>query len=287
MKIKQAYTLVFLALISLSLPIMANTANVSSESSAINELSSESLLTDENILTELAAALAVPLHDPQLDYPGSPEKALTENLILELISLNDSNQIYSAWHVLAKQNDGYAKSATRIFGNKITVERCVVESNWKLVVGRKVKNEKYFLYAKQFQRHYIDYLQTNRRYPNSLEIEKMYQQTDDEFELPQSVSVDLMMNLVPTDWKFRVFFDNFSSLIKIGQNETPKLWYHYTKLSSARTVSQFITANDITTEQAKKNYKNMAKKVASCMAKKIKSKSDPQPQLPTEELSHD
>lgn len=215
----------------------------------------------------------IPLHDPQADYPGSPEKPLTRTLISQLSELNSSGRVFEAWLLLAQQNDGYAKSATRIFGKKITVEKCVVEGNWKNVVGEEVRSKLYLPYAQLYQHYYIEFLKTQHRYPNTLEIETMYRNADDALGLPQSVSVDLMMNLVPTDWKRRIFFDDFSSLLGIGQDASPKYWYHYTKISPARVSKEFITAQDIDQDQAKKIYKKSAGTVAKCMAKKLKPSS--------------
>jgi len=229
------------------------------------------LLTLGMAFAAMAQDASAPLHDPQVDFPGSPEKPLTRELLSRLSSLNESNQIFEAWKALAEQNDGYAESATRIFGNKITVEKCVVESNWDIVVGEEVFNRLYIPYAQLYQRHYIEFLKENRRYPNTLEIEKLYQRTDNELGLPQSVSVDLMMNLVPVDWRRRIFFDSFSNLIGVGRSAQPKLWFHYTEISDARVSSESITAQDINVDQAKQIYKKATGKVAKCMAKRLKA----------------
>jgi hypothetical protein len=212
----------------------------------------------------------MPLNDPQADYPGSPEKPLTRGLLNKLKELNQSEKILEAWTLLAAQKDGYAKSATRIFGDSITVEKCVVEGNWKMVVGDEARAVLYLPYAKLYQRYYIEFLETNLRYPNTLDIEKMYQQADIDFGLPQSVSVDLMMNLVPTDWTRRKIFDEISSLAHVGRKAHPKLWYHYTDISDARISPDSITAEDLNVDEAKALYRRANKKVAKCMIKKLK-----------------
>lgn len=212
----------------------------------------------------------MPLNDPQADYPGSPEKPLTRGLLKKLKDLNQSEKILEAWQLLASQKDGYAKSATRIFGDSITVEKCVVEGNWKMVVGDEARAVLYLPYAKLYQRYYIEYLETNLRYPNTLDIEKMYQQADIDFGLPQSVSVDLMMNLIPTDWNRRKIFDEISTLAGVGRKAHPKLWYHYTDISDARISPDSITAEDLNVDQAMALYRRANKRVAKCMIKKLK-----------------
>lgn len=225
-----------------------------------------------NSISSSSETDTTPLHDPQVDYPGSTEKPLTRALIAQLYALNKDGQIYQAWKILADQDDGYAQSATRIFGGGISVEKCVVESNWKLVVSAETKERYFEDYAQLYQKHYIEHLDKNLRYPNSLEIEKLYQRTDDEFGLPQSVSVDLMMNLVPEEWGRRIFFDELSSSLGIGRHARPKRWFHYTKLSEARAVPEFITAQNINVDQAKALYRKAAGLIAKCMAKKLKPK---------------
>lgn len=247
MKTSKSFCLILLASLSLSVTAVAN--------------QSAQLSRDE---------MLAPLHNPQADYPGSPERPITRSLLMQLRQLNDSGEVFQAWRLLAKQKDGYAQSATRIFGEDITVERCVVESNWKLVVGTEVRERLYVPYAQAYQKHYIDYLEANLRYPTTLDIEKMYQRTDDELGLPQSVSVDLMMNLVPEDWGRKIFFDELSSVLQIGRPAYPKRWFHYTNISDARAVPESIVAQDITVDQAKKLYKKAAGEIAKCMAQKLK-----------------
>lgn len=211
-----------------------------------------------------------PLNDPQVDYPGTTEQPLTRALLSKLYTLNKAGKTYDAWKVLADQGDGYAKSATKIFGGGISVEKCVVESNWKLVVSAETRERYYLEYAQLYQKHYVEHLDKNLRYPNTLEIEKLYQRTDDELGLPQSVSVDLMMNLVPEDWARRIAFDELSSSLGIGRHARPKRWFHYTKISDERAVAESITAQDISVDQAKALYRKAAGMIAKCMAKKLK-----------------
>lgn len=210
------------------------------------------------------------LNDPQRDYPGSPENPLTQSLITELYSRNEAGQVLAAWEILAAQKDGYAHSATKIFGKKITVGKCVVESNWDVVVGKQVRDQLFDAYAKLYQRTYIEFLDKNHRYPNSLEIEMLYRNSDEALGLPQSVSVDLMLNAVPAEWRKRLFFDRFSSLIGIGRNVEPKRWYDYTELSNERQVQESIAANNITADEAKAIYRKTTGRVAKCMVKKLK-----------------
>src|ERR1700692_3120421 len=171
------------------------------------------------------------LNDPQTDYPGSPELPLTQDLITKLYELNESGNVFDAWALLAKQHDGYAISAAKIFGNHTTVGKCVVESNWTVVVGDDVKKRLYNTYAQFYQYSYIRFLDQNHRYPNSFEIENLYMKADNGLGLPEVVSVDLLFNTIPSDWQRRVFFDRLSSLLGVGKMVTDKRWYDYTKLS--------------------------------------------------------
>lgn len=221
------------------------------------------------------------LHNPQADYPGSPEKALTASIINELYTRNSNGQILEAWQLLAAQKDGYAHSAVKIFGKKITVEKCVVLSNWEVVVGKEVRNRLYEPYAKLYQKSYIDFLNDNHRYPNSLEIEKLYRNADDALGLPQSVSVDLLLNAVPADWKKRIFFDDLSTALGIGRAAEQKRWYDYTKLSPARVTRESIAADNVNAEQAKAIYRKTTKVIAKCMLKKLKA--NPAPAAPSYE----
>lgn len=213
------------------------------------------------------------LNNPQRDYPGSPEKPLTLALIAELYSRNEAGQVLAAWEMLAAQKDGYARSATKIFGKKITVGKCVVESNWDVVVGKQVRDLLFDAYAELYQRTYIEFLDKNHRYPNSLEIEILYRNADEALGLPQSVSVDLMLNAVPAEWRKRFFFDRFSSLIGIGRMVEAKRWYDYTELSKERQVQESIAADNITADEAKAIYRKTTALVAKCMAKKLKPTS--------------
>lgn len=216
------------------------------------------------------SASAEVLNNPQADYPGSPEIPLTRELIAKLYQLNKAGNVLDAWELLATQNDGYAISAAAIFGDDITVGKCVVEQNWRVVVGDEVRARLYHSYAKLYQYSYIRFLDRNHRYPNSLDIEKLYQKADDALGLPQSVSVDLLFNTIPADWKTRVFFDRLSSLVGVGNMVMEKRWYDYTELSYARVVSQSITAKDVNVRQAKDIFKKTAALVAKCMARILK-----------------
>ena len=200
---------------------------------------------------------------------ASPEKPLTANLIQRLYELNKTDQVLTAWQILAEQKDGYAISAAKIFGHSITVGKCVVEGNWKVVVGEEVRTRLYKSYAKLYQRSYIEFLDLNLRYPNTLEIEKLYQSADDAMGLPQSVSVDLLLNAVPGDWKKRVFFDRLSSLIGVGRLANDKRWYHYTQISEERIIEESIVANNVTTEEAMAIFEKTTAEVTKCMVKKL------------------
>jgi hypothetical protein len=206
-------------------------------------------------------------------YPGSPEKALTATLISKLYELNDAGQVFQAWKLLADQKDGYAVSAADIFGDKITVGKCVVQSNWKIVVGEEVRARLYQTYARSFQRSYIDFLNAHDRYPNSLEIELLYQNADDALGLPQYVSVDLLLNVIPDDWQKRVFFDRLSSFLGVGRLADNKHWYDYTKLSKARVVPESILAKNITVAEAEAIFEQDTRLVTKCMVRILKTSS--------------
>lgn len=213
------------------------------------------------------------LNDPQVDYPGSSEKPLTQELISELYKLNNAGDVLAAWKLLSSQNDGYAYSAAKIFGDRTAVGKCVVEENWKIVVGEDVRQKLYHPYAQLYQRSYIEFLDTNHRYPNSLEIEILYRNADDALGLPQSVSVDLLFNAVPSDWGTRVFFDRLSSLVGVGNLVNDKHWYDYTKLGSARVVNDSIAAQNLDVAQAKAIFKKTAGRVAKCMLQILKPRA--------------
>jgi hypothetical protein len=137
-----------------------------------------------------------------------PELPITPVLIEDLKKLNISGEIHAAWLMLASMKDGYAESAADIVGKATTVGKCVVEENWRVVVGEETRKTLLPQYAQYYQKSYIDFLEKNQRYPTSLEIEYLYRNADDAFELPQAVSVDLLFNSVlPVglrDWPYLI-----------------------------------------------------------------------------------
>lgn len=213
----------------------------------------------------------IPLHDPQMDYPGSPELPLTASLIDKLFKLNSDGKIYDVWALLAAQKDGYAQSAVRIFGEKLTLQKCTVVSNWKVVVGEEVRAQHFDRYAQVFQHHYISYLNQNHKYPSTVEIEKMYQQTNTDMNLPQRISVDLMFNTVPENWDLRQFLDGLGAVLGFGRYAKKMRWYHYIDISEARMSTEMIQIEGASIPEMKKNYKQTSKEIARCMFRKLKN----------------
>ena len=195
------------------------------------------------------------------------EKPVTDELIAQVQELNQKNEVLSAWKILAGQGDGYAKTAGKIFSEEVTLEGCIVRANWDNIVGKSVRRELFGKYAQLYQSHYIEFLNVNRNYPHTADIEKMYQIADDELGLPQSVSVDLMLNLVPVESIRKFFSDGFSNLIFFGGFSFSKKWYQFTKISKSRISEEFITAQDITPRQADKIMWRTARKAGSCWLK--------------------
>lgn len=227
--------------------------------------------TNIEILPEASPQAEFPLHNPQADYPGSPELPLTAVLIDQLHKLNSDGKIYEVWALLAGQKDGYAQSAVRIFGEKLTLQKCTVVSNWKVVVGDEVRAQHFDRYAQVFQQHYISFLNQNHKYPNTVEIEKMYQQTNADMHLPQRISVDLMFNTIPENWDLRQFLDELGAVLGFGRYAKKMRWYHYIDISEARTSTEMVKIEGASVAEMKKNYKATSKEIARCMFRKLKA----------------
>ena len=161
---------------------------------------------------------------------------------------NKEGNIPAAYNEFAKIGDTYAVAATKIFDtSRVTMERCVIQAHWLNVVGADEKDKYFDKYGKRYQHNYIDLVCKNKKLPKTDQIEKLYGDTLKDMDLPDSLSIDKVLNRQDRNSKFRIL-QNVSTHVLNGEISFDEKmlkgeWYDAINIDSSRISKHQYKAN--------------------------------------------
>ncbi|HEY9078809.1 hypothetical protein [Magnetovibrio sp.] len=123
------------------------------------------------------------------------DRKVSRKALQKAYELHHQGRIAEAYAVLAREGDEYAADAAQILGSEPSFFKSVVENYWDLAVGAKIRKDKWIPTARQHQKQYLDGMRENQAHlPKSNFIEESYKTAAELNELPETVSVDLVLN---------------------------------------------------------------------------------------------
>jgi hypothetical protein len=170
-------------------------------------------------------------------YAANFTNAELDNACKKSREFNKNGKITEGYLELAKLGDSYAEAASKIFDNsKDTLERCVIQAHWLTVVGGETKDKYFDRYGKQYQSNYIELVCKERKLPKTDRIEKLYGDTLLFMGLPDSLSIDKILNRQPKNSWFRYTQNLFCNIMSgKGVHYKEGEWYDAIALGSDRS----------------------------------------------------
>lgn len=178
-----------------------------------------------------------------------------DNICTKARAYNEQGKITEGYKLFASLGDSYAAAASKIFdSSKVTMERCVIQSHWIRVVGFDTKDKLFDQYGKQYQSNYIELVCNVKKLPRTARIERLYGDTLKDMKLPDSLSIDKVLNRQPRGSAYRKFQNLFCNVMNGSLSlEKNGEWYDAISIDRGR-----VSDNQYKADISEKDADNLA-----------------------------